>query len=138
SCARYSRSRSARQSSHAPGLFTWAQYRAGPVAPPCRARSALPEEACRVAPKQFLARLAAEARPGQHIVDRTRKLAFGVRIVRGVHQDAVAQKRGDHAEHFLALLPLDAAEEPAARQVFARLHLELLRRADIGVLLVHA
>src|SRR6266700_1449639 len=59
-------------------------------------------------------------------------------VVRGVHQHPVAEKSGDGGEHVLALLMLDAAEEAAARQVLARLHLELGGAADIGVLLVHA
>src|SRR6266403_4651962 len=78
-------------------------------------RSAPPEEARRVAPEQLLARVAAEGLPRHDIVDRIRKLAFGVRVIGGVHQRAVAQKRGDHSEHVLTLLTLDAAEEPAAR-----------------------
>src|SRR5215471_2200320 len=101
-------------------------------------QSALPEEPCRVAPEQLLARVPTEARPGEDVIDRVRELAFGMRIVRGVHQHAVPEKIADHAEHVLAFLPLNAAEEAPARQVFARLPLQCRRRADIGILLVHA
>src|SRR5437868_11250954 len=45
---------------------------------------------------------------------------------------------GDIVEHILAFVVLDAAEEPAARHVFARLLLEWSGAADIDRLLVHA
>ena len=45
---------------------------------------------------------------------------------------------GDGIEHVLPLVMLDAAEEPAARHVFARLLLERSGAADIDRLLVHA
>src|SRR5438552_16904166 len=95
-------------------------------------------KARRVVPKQLLLRRRLEALPSEDVVDRLGELAFRVRVVRGVHQDIVAEKSGDGGEHVLPLLMLDAAEEAAAGQVFARLHLELGGRADIGVLLVHA
>src|SRR6266704_2202915 len=95
-------------------------------------------KARRVVPKQLLLRRRLEALPGEDVVHRLGELTLRMRVVRGVHQDIVAEKSGDGGEHVLALLMLDAAEEAAARQVFARLPSELGGRADIGVLLVHA
>src|SRR5579862_4544714 len=100
--------------------------------------SRLAEEPACVIPQQLLPRLGAEARPGEDVVDRARELTFRVRVVGGVHQDAVAEKAGHGPEHILAFLVLDRTEIAAALQVFARLHVEFGGRADIGVLLVHA
>src|SRR6266446_9547857 len=96
------------------------------------------EEAVRVVPEEFFASVRSEARPGEDVVDGLRELALRVRVVRGVHQHTVAEILGDGVEHVLALLALDAAEETAARQVFARRVFEGCRAADIDGLLVHA
>ena len=61
-----------------------------------------------------------------------------MRIVRGVHQHVVAQKPGDVLQHVLALVMLDAAEEPAAHHVFGWRHFQWRGGTDIDRLLVHA
>src|ERR1700737_3310696 len=95
------------------------------------------EETVRVVPEKLLLRVRSEARPSEDVVDRLRELALRVRVVGGVHQDTVAEKPGHRIEDVLALLALDAAEEPAIRQVFARGVLQGCRAADIAGLLVH-
>src|SRR5262249_45506511 len=95
------------------------------------------EEAVRVPPEELLPPVGIEARPGEDVVDRVRELAFGGGIVGGVHQHVVTEKSGDGVEHVLSLLSLDAAEKPAARNVFARSMLERRGAANIDRLLVH-
>ena len=98
----------------------------------------LAEEMAGVLPQQLPPPVGPEARPLQDVRHRVRKLALRMRIIRGVHQHVVAQKLRDMFEHVLALMVLDAAEEPAAFHVFARLHLQWRGAADIDRLLVHA
>src|ERR1700730_15757208 len=95
------------------------------------------EETVRVVPEKLLLRVRSEPRPSEDVVDRLRELALRVRVVGGVHQDTVAENPGHGIEHVLALLALDAAEEAAIRQVFARGVLQGCRAADIAGLLVH-
>src|SRR5579862_7793753 len=96
----------------------------GPALPSSRLELRLSKEAGGVAPQQLLPRLSAEALPGQDVVDRLRELALRVRVVGGVHQDAIAEEAGHGAEHVLAFLVLDRTEIAAALQVLARLHLQ--------------
>src|SRR5437764_13008687 len=96
------------------------------------------EEAVGVVEEEFSLRIFLEARPGDDVVDRLRKLAFRVGIVGGIHQYVFTQEMGDVIEHVLAFVVFDAAEEPAALHVFARLPFEGSGAADIDRLLVHA
>src|SRR5262249_40386493 len=79
-----------------------------------------------------------EARPAEDVVHGVGELALRVGIVRGIHQDVVAQHAGDVVEELLTLMPLDGAEEAPAGQVLAGPVLEGRYPADIGGLLVHA
>src|ERR1700680_357748 len=100
--------------------------------------SGLLEEPFGVAAKELFLRLGLEALPGEYIVNRLRELTLRVGVVGGVHQHVVTQEMSDVIEHVLSLVVLDAAEEPAARHVFARLLLQRGGAADIDRLLVHA
>src|SRR5215831_13441265 len=100
--------------------------------------SGLPEEPVGVATEELLCRLRLEALPGDDVVDRVGELALRMRIIGGVHQDVVTEEMGDIVEHVLPFVMLDAAEEPSALHVFARLLLERGGAADINRLLVHA
>src|SRR5215469_7238905 len=101
-------------------------------------RLVLFEEPVGVAAEKLFRRLRLQALPGEDVVDRVGELALRMRIVGGVHQHVVTQEMGDIVEHVLAFVVLDAAEEPAARHVFAGLVLEWCGAADIDRLLVHA
>src|SRR5438105_4846538 len=97
--------------------------------------SGLFEEPVRVVEEEFLFRILFEAGPGNDVVDLLGKLTLRVGIVGGVHQYVYTQEMGDVVEHVLAFVVLDAAEEPTARHVFARLLLEWSSAADIDRLL---
>src|SRR6267154_1650727 len=101
-------------------------------------RSGLPEEPVRIVEEEFLLRILFKAGPAEDVVDRLWELALRVGIVGGVHQNVVTEEVADIIKHVLAFVVLDAAEEPAARHVFARLLLERSGAADIDRLLVHA
>ena len=64
-------------------------------------------------------------------------MALGVRIIGRVHQDVVPQKAGDAVEHVLPFVHLDAAEEPPAGEVLARLVLQGRRAPHVAGLFVH-
>src|SRR6516165_11398659 len=94
-------------------------------------------EAVRVIPEELFPCVRLEARPRKNVVDRFGELTLRVRVVRGIHQHPVTEILGDGVEHILALLALDATEEAAAGQVFARFQFERCGAADIDELLVH-
>src|SRR5271169_4314278 len=99
--------------------------------------SGLLEEPVGVAAEKLFLCLRLEALPGEDVVDRVGELALRVRVVGSVHQHVVTEELSDKVEHVLPFVVLDAAEEPAARHVFAGLLLEGCGAADINRLLVH-
>src|SRR5690242_20492461 len=102
------------------------------------AGSGLPEKTARIVEEELPRRILLEAGPGEDVIDRFGELAFRMRVVGSIHEDAVTEELGDVIVHVLPFVVLDAAEEAAARHVFARLLLERSGAADIDRLLVHA
>src|ERR1700758_5289811 len=100
--------------------------------------SSLSEEAIRVVEEELPFRILFDGGPSDDVISRLRELTLRVRIVRGVHQDIVAEEVSDIVEHVLPFVVLDAAEEAAARHVFAGLLLERGGAADVDRLFVHA
>src|SRR5271166_2822798 len=68
--------------------------------------SRLLEKAGSVVPQKFLFGLAAQALPGDDIVDRIRELTLRMRVVGGVHQHTVTKELSDVIEHILTFMVL--------------------------------
>src|SRR5713101_2923863 len=105
---------------------------------PSRSLSGLPVEAGRVVPEELALRVRLQARPLQDVVDGVRELTLRVGIVGRIHQDVVTEHVGDVVEQVLALVSLDGAEEPPARDVLAGRVLERRGASNVHGLLVHA
>src|SRR5437870_1195376 len=92
-------------------------------------------EARRVVPEE-LALHALRQIPRHHRVDRLWKPAFSMRIVRGVHQDVLAEELDDRLGQLGAFRHLDGLEETTGGDVVGRLALERRQssRDGLGVL----
>src|SRR3954469_6579488 len=71
--------------------------------------------------------------PGEHLLHGFREVALAVRVVGGIHQHFFADEVDHRVGKLFAFWNLDALEVAAARDVFARLRLQLRGRGGDGL-----